>query len=133
MTKTTPSVALQTISKQDVFVDLFSDVMKIMIFGVVFMVLGWQGFASALHPVVASIDFSVSLLVAWSVAMVVMIIQGTWFTAKSGELLGTEWSSMWTPLRVALTASCFVPCWASMSAASLWASWCLSLGASWVA
>ena len=70
---------------------------------------GYFGLEPLLAPLLTEPKFSYGLLMAYCGYLFVIMAMGTIFTAKNGQMLGAQWSSIWTPIKTALVASVLLP------------------------
>lgn len=92
-------------------------------------IAGHFGLEPLIAPVLSAPKFSAVLLMTFGIYMAAVLIIGTLATARSGEMLGARWSSVWTPIVFALTAAWFLPVREGISPAADTALWVLRLGA----
>lgn len=82
------------------------------LFSLFFLTLGWTLKPEDLALVqifLGSSAMSAVALMALGVHVLGVLILGTFSTARDGEMLGTQWSSLWVPIRTSILATLFLP------------------------
>lgn len=113
-TSTTPSPS-SALSLRAVAQGVFSNALvPTLLFSGFFLGLGWvlkskPDTLALVNALLASPDMSAVALMALGVYVLGVLIVGTFSTAHNGEMLGTQWSSLWLPVRMTALAALFLP------------------------
>lgn len=112
---TTPPPASSPLALRTLAHGVFSSVLvPTLLFSGFFLALGWvlkskPDTLALVNALLASPDMSAVALMALGVYVLGVLIVGTFSTAHNGEMLGTQWSSLWLPVRITALAALFLP------------------------
>ena len=82
-----------------------------------------------LEPLLLDPKFSALALAVFGLHFFLIMVRGTFATARAGENLGSEWSSMWVPVKLALTAGLLLPVSGGASTVMHSLAWAVRWGA----